>query len=85
MADGAGLVHPGLPRDWGPWWKDQGLPQVGKGRTQVLLGVVVRIQREDCGTLDTSSQGRSTGGGRGRWVHVVSQEFHIRVSERLKA
>ena len=66
MADGAGLVHPGLRRDWGPWWKDQGLPQVGKGRTQVLLGVVVRIQREDCGTLDTSSQGRSTGGGEGK-------------------
>ena len=21
MASGAGLVHPGLQRDWGPWWK----------------------------------------------------------------
>ena len=60
-------------------------PPLG-GRAQVLPAVVVRRQREDCWTLDPStvSQGTSMG-GRGRWEHVVSLDFRIRVSETLVA
>ena len=56
MASGVGLVHPGLERDWGLGGRNRDSLRWAEGRARVLLGVVVRMQRVDCGTLDPSAE-----------------------------
>ena len=56
VASGVGLVHPGLERDWCLGGRNRDSLRWAEGRARVLLGVVVRMHREDYGTLDTSTE-----------------------------
>ena len=72
-----------------PWRKEQGLPQVGRGEGPGPAGRRGEDAQGglwDAGHQHRVSEGRSTGsGGGGSWEHVVSPNFPIGFSERLKA
>ena len=57
---------------------EQGLPQVGRGSAQALLGFLMKLQREDGETQDSLGRPLMGRGGDG---HLGSADSHIRVSE----